>query len=82
MDKLAFGKTMAPEPAQNQQNSVQAWRDALSNAQTQLEHQHNWCAPLRSCISLFWTAVHQTCTLPCADTAEMAIIAVHAHLVI
>ncbi|KAK9804653.1 hypothetical protein WJX73_005088 [Symbiochloris irregularis] len=42
MDKLAFGKTMAPEPAQAQQNSVQAWRDALSNAQTQLEHQHNW----------------------------------------
>ena len=44
MDKLAFGKTMAPEPPQAEQNSVKAWRDALNNAQTQLEHQHNWCA--------------------------------------
>lgn len=42
MDKLAFGNTMAPEPAQAQQNSVKEWRDALDNASTQLEHQHNW----------------------------------------
>lgn len=42
MDKLAFGKTMAPEPSQSQQNSVPHWREALQNAQTQLEHQHNW----------------------------------------
>ena len=52
MDKLAFGKTMAPEPPQAQQNNVQEWRKSLDNACAQLEHQHNWWGRQCACVCM------------------------------
>lgn len=58
MELLDTVRYRLDEPPLNRRNDVAAWRAALDNAHSQLEHQYNRWQPFRSVLLLYWSARH------------------------